>query len=349
MSTTKRTWLPGVLGRRFLFASLVILAVTVVVVFVASSAMFLSDDVGKLLVILVPAFLAAAAVTAMLARPIAADANRIGEAAHRVAAGDLDARTGVTRRDELGDAARSFDSMVERMQRVERERALMLSAISHDLRTPLAALRASVEAIRDGVAGDPDRQLAGMEHQLSALSALVDDLQLHSRLVSGTLEMSVGQVDLTELVDEAIETVRPLAEHHHVQLAMDPARRVSVAGDWTQLGRVMRNLLDNAIRHAPTGSVVAVEVRHDPPLAVVRVVDDGDGFPVDLRDSAFEPFTRADPARDRSTGTAGLGLAIAKSIVTAHGGGIALGGGPGGVVEVSLPVMMAGGPDRDDV
>jgi signal transduction histidine kinase len=337
MTRTSRWW-TSVLGRRFLVASLLILAITIAVVFVASSAMFLSDDVAKLLVILVPAFLIAAVVTALLARPIAADADRIGDAARRVAGGDLDARTGVSRRDELGDAARLFDEMVERMQRVEQERGLMLSAISHDLRTPLAALRASVEAIRDGIAGDPDRHLAGMEHQLLALSALVDDLNLHSRLVSGTLDMVAVPVDLTEVVDEAIETVRSLADTGDVKLRMDATRRVQVTGDATQLGRVMRNLLDNAIRHAPAGTLVTVGVIHEPPTAVVRVTDEGSGFPDEIRSIAFEPFTRADPARDVRTGTAGLGLAIARSIVAAHRGTIEIADQPGGVVEVRLPL-----------
>ncbi len=336
--TRRSRWWTSVLGRRFLVASLLILAITIAVVFVASSAMFLSDDVAKLLVILVPAFLIAAFVTTLLARPIAADADRIGDAARRVASGDLDARTGVSRRDELGDAARRFDEMVERMQRVEQERGLMLSAISHDLRTPLAALRASVEAIRDGIAGDPDRHLAGMERQLLALSALVDDLNLHSRLVSGTLDMVAVPVDLTEVVDEAIETVRSLADTGDVKLRMEATRRVQVTGDATQLGRVMRNLLDNAIRHAPAGTLVSVDVIHDPPAAVVRVADEGSGFPDDFRPIAFEPFTRADPACDVRTGTAGLGLAIARSIVAAHRGTIEIADRPGGVVEVRLPL-----------
>ena len=97
----------------------------------------------------------------------------------RVADGDLSARTGVIRNDELGEAAQMFDMMVDRLNAIEDERSLMLSSISHDLRTPLAALRAAVEAIRDGVADDPDLYLVGMERQVRALSSLVDDLQLH--------------------------------------------------------------------------------------------------------------------------------------------------------------------------
>jgi len=256
----------------------------------------------------------------------------------RVADGDLTARTGVTRSDELGEAAAMFDVMVDRLDSIERERALMLSSISHDLRTPLTALRASVEAIRDGVAADPDQYLTGMERQVRALSALVDDLQLHSRLVSGTMELRRTRLDLTELADEAMETVRPIATARNVALLLEATQRVLVDADGSQLARVIRNLLENAIRHAPDGSVVLVQIDQHDAIATLRVVDQGPGFPADFEDRAFEPFTRADPARDTRTGTAGLGLSIARGIVTAHGGSIGVGPGPGGVVEVLLPV-----------
>jgi two-component system sensor histidine kinase BaeS len=256
----------------------------------------------------------------------------------RVADGDLTARTGVQRNDELGEAAEMFDVMVDRLDAVEYERSLMLSSISHDLRTPLAALRAAVEALRDGVAPDPDRYLSGMERQVRALTALVDDLQLHSRLVSGTLDLNTARIDLNELVDEAMETLRPLAEPRSVKLVIDAEARVMVEVDGSQLARVIRNLLDNAIRHSPDGSVVSVRIAEEDGLAVMSVVDEGTGFPASFRARAFEPFTRADEARDIRTGTAGLGLSIAKGIVTAHGGTVGLGDGSGGVIVISLPL-----------
>jgi signal transduction histidine kinase len=274
----------------------------------------------------------------LMARPVARDASKICDAAMRVADGDLSARTGVVRSDELGEAAAMFDVMVDRLDAIERERAVMLSSISHDLRTPLAALRASVEAIRDGVAPDPDAYLSGMERQIRALASLVDDLQLHSRIVSGTIDMARVRLDLTELADEAMETLRPLAESRRIALLLEADERVMVDADGPQLARVIRNLLENAIRHAPDDSVVLVHVGSTPLSATLRVVDQGDGFPIDFRDRAFEPFTRADPARDLRTGTAGLGLSIARGIVTAHGGRIDIADGPGGVVEFALPV-----------
>jgi signal transduction histidine kinase len=230
--------------------------------------------------------------------------------------------------------------MVLRLEAVEKERALMLSSISHDLRTPLAALRASVEAIRDGVAADPDASLKGMEHQVQALAALVDDLSLHTRLASGTLTMRPMRIDLTELADEAVETMRPLATASDVRLEIIADERIATTADPAQFGRVLRNLIENAIRYAPAGSTVTVELAAVPEYASVRVCDEGAGFPPELGDRVFDAFTRGDPARDIRTGTAGLGLAIAQAVVTAHAGTIAIvpdPARPGGVVEIRLP------------
>ena len=327
------------LASRFLGANLAVLGVAILMIAIAAQSMFINDhDLGLLMWVLVPAVLGAATVAVLMARPVARDAKRICDAAMRVTDGDLTARTGVTRNDELGEAAAAFDIMVGRLDSVEQERSLMLSSISHDLRTPLAALRAAVEAIRDGVATDPDMYLNGMERQVMALSSLVDDLQLHSRLVSGTIDLQLVELDLTELADEAMETIRPLAETRNVKLLLEAKRRITIDADGSQLGRVVRNLLDNAIRHAPEGSVVLVQVEQVGDRAVLRVIDQGAGFPPDFRERAFEPFTRADPARDTRTGTAGLGLSIARGIVMAHDGTVGLGDGPGGIVEINLPL-----------
>ena len=329
------------LGRRFMWASMGVLAVAVIMIVIGAQQMFINGrDLGFLLWILIPATVAAAIAAWLLSVPIARDAKRLSDAATRVAGGDLAARSGVVRADELGDAAVEFDRMVVRLHAVEKERTMMLSSISHDLRTPLAALRASVEAIRDGVAPDPDAALKGMEHQVQALAALVDDLSLHTRLASGTMPMRPTRVDLTELADEAVETLRPLASAGGVHLAIVADDRISITADPGQLGRVVRNLIENAIRHSPADGTVTVELEVRGPSAVVRVVDEGEGCPPELGDRVFEPFTRGDPARDVRTGTAGLGLAIAAAIVEAHRGEIAIVPTEhgGGVVEVGLPM-----------
>ncbi|MDJ0769062.1 MAG: HAMP domain-containing sensor histidine kinase [Ilumatobacter sp.] len=339
---TSGRWRLNRLGRRFMWASLGVLATAVIMIVIAAQQMFINDqDLGFLLWIMIPAAIAAGLAAYLLSAPIARDAHRLSAAATRVADGDLTARTGVMRSDELGDAAVEFDRMVERLDAVEKERALMLSSISHDLRTPLAALRASVEALRDGVAEDPDASLSGMERQVEALAHLVDDLQLHTRLSAGTLRMRLGRVDVTELADEAIETVCAIARQHGVELALEADARVVVDGDGAQLGRVLRNLLDNAIRHTPAGTTVRIGVGHAADGVRLTVRDEGEGFPDELRLRAFDAFTRGDPARNVATGTAGLGLAIAREIVVAHGGAIRALDGPGGVVEVRLPATAA--------
>jgi signal transduction histidine kinase len=152
------------------------------------------------------------------------------------------------------------------------------------------------------------------------------------------MELKLQRLDLTELADEAMETVRPIATVRNVALLLEAKRRVLVEADGAQLGRVIRNLLENAIRHAPDGSVVLVQIDEIGDVATLRVVDQGPGFPAEFKNRAFEPFTRADPARDTRTGTAGLGLSIARGIITAHGGSIGVADGPGGVVEIALPV-----------
>ena len=123
-----------------------------------------------------------------------------------------------------------------------------------------------------------------------------------------------------------------------MKLLLEADQRVILDADGSQLARVVRNLLDNAIRHAPADSVVLVQIKQFDGSATLRVIDEGAGFPAEFRDRAFEPFTRADEARDLRTGTAGLGLSIAKGIVTAHAGTVGLGEGPGGIVEIRLPL-----------
>ena len=135
-----------------------------------------------------------------------------------------------------------------------------------------------------------------------------------------------------------METLRPLAESRDVKLLLEASQRVTIDADGSQLARVIRNLLDNAIRHAPAKSVVLIQVEQDGVDATLKVIDQGRGFPAEFRERAFDPFTRADEARDTSTGTAGLGLSIARGIVIAHDGSVGLGNGPGGVVVIRLPL-----------
>jgi signal transduction histidine kinase len=186
------------------------------------------------------------------------------------------------------------------------------------------------------VAPDPQAYLRGLALDLEHLRHLVDDLFLLARIESGRLDLV--DVDMAELADEAVEAVTPVAALRRVGLAVDSPGQVAVQGDPAALGRVLRNLLANAIRHSPESGEVRLLVERNGSDAITTVVDEGPGFPSEMGNSVFDRFVRADDSRNRESGGTGLGLAIAKSIVEAHGGNITIEPGPGGRVRFSVPL-----------
>jgi two-component system sensor histidine kinase BaeS len=272
-----------------------------------------------------------------IAQPLTADLAAMSAVARRAGEGDLTARTRIDRRDELGDAARAFDEMVAKLEDSEQERRTLLTAVGHDLRTPLSSLQAAVEALQDGVAPDPPAYLRGMSHDLTLLRHLVDDLFLLARIESGRLELTPIEIDLSELADEAVEAATPAAADRGIRLSVQSPGRVGVLGDPTALGRVFRNLLANAVLHSPEAGAVTIELSRIGLRAETVVIDQGEGFEEDFKPMAFDRFARADGSRNRDSGGSGLGLAIAKGIVEAHGGTIAIEDGPGGRVRFELP------------
>jgi two-component system, OmpR family, sensor histidine kinase BaeS len=314
-------------------------AVTGAAVAVASMTMFIeSHDLTLVLVALVLGVGLGGVLAGAVARPLTDDLTAVSSTATRVAAGDLTARTGIERMDELGTAARAFDQMIHKLQTAEEERRVLLTAIGHDLRTPMASMQAAVEALQDGVAADPAAYLRGLSHDLAHLTHLVDDLFLLSRIDAGRLELSPTDVDLAELADEAVEAVSPVAARRRVRLSVEAPGRVGVICDPAALGRVFRNLLTNAVRHSPEEGEVRIEMTRGDSLAETVVIDQGHGFPDGIRSRAFDRFVRADGSRNRESGGTGLGLAIARAIVEAHGGTIAIEDGPGGRVRFALPL-----------
>jgi two-component system, OmpR family, sensor histidine kinase BaeS len=323
------------------FCSLALGAVTTSA---ASNAMFLSShDYRLFLVVLLLSSGIALAVGSHLTRPLATDIARLGEVAERVAAGDFTVHTGVSRSDEVGRTARAVDSMVAALdeaatqrQQAANARQMLFTSIGHDLRTPLAAMRAAVESLQDGVAPDPHRYFGILASQLDNIEGLLDQLVEYARIESGYKARERTTVSLAELAHEAVEALSPVAHHVDVDVQLDSDGPAFVVASTTDMSRVLRNLLENAIGHSPSGKAVRVSVRSGAQVEV-GVTDQGPGFPDDFRERAFEPFTRADPARNTRTGHSGLGLAIARALVEAHGGHIWLAAGSGGGVHFSIP------------
>ena len=326
-------------------AAVAAVGAAVITVVISATSMFLSTHDLKLVLVAMGLGGALGVVVATaVSRPLEEDLAAIRLAADRAGEGDLEARTGVARPDEVGALARAVDDAIAQLAAADRERQAMdaarrefFAAISHDLRTPLTSLRTALEAIQDGFASDPDAFLSAMRTDLSHMTGLVEDLFLLARIESGGIELELDRLDVAEIADEAVEVMRALAEARQVELAVDAGGPAWITGAAVELSRVLRNLLSNAIRHAPAGSTVTVTVQDNGAGVRLTVTDDGPGFPDDFRDRAFESFTRSDEARTRDAGGAGLGLAIARGLVDLHDGQIRAHPGPGGRVEVDLP------------
>ncbi|HSJ28317.1 MAG TPA: HAMP domain-containing sensor histidine kinase [Acidimicrobiia bacterium] len=305
-------------------------------VLLAAQTMFISvHDRNLVLAALVLGVGLGSALAIAFGRRAGDDLRRVSDAASRLARGELDARSGVDRRDEVGRLAETFDAMASQLGAAEHERGVFLASVGHDLRTPLASLRATLEALQDSVMVADDRLLAGMHRDVLHLQRLVEDLFLYAGTEAGTLTLHPESVDLAELADETAEVFAAVARNRDVDVRVAaPGSAVVVEVDPWAFGRVLRNLVDNAIRHSPPAGTVTVAVSVEDGRATVTVVDEGPGF-TDLS-APFARFSRGDEARTRDGSGAGLGLAIARGLVEAHGGVISIEPGPGGMVRIAL-------------
>lgn len=222
----------------------------------------------------------------------------------------------------------------------EAARRQLVAWISHDLRTPLAGIRAMTEALEDGVVSEPG-EVAVYAKQIALeadhLSKLVDDLFQLSRITAGALNLPMHDVALADVVSDVVAASRPVAAREGVELRADARAWPVVKGSDPELMRVVRNLVSNAIRHTPEGGSVAVQVDVDGPEAVVRVDDACGGIPDDVLPQVFDVGFRGSSARNPSG--AGLGLSIARGLVEAHHGRVGVQNhGPGCRFEVRLPL-----------
>ncbi|HET7119643.1 MAG TPA: HAMP domain-containing sensor histidine kinase [Solirubrobacterales bacterium] len=230
-------------------------------------------------------------------------------------------------------------AMEERANReVEEARRQLVAAASHDLRTPLASLRLLVESIDDGVVSGEtrDRYLGEIRTHVAVLSGLIDDLFELSRIEAGEISWTMRQVELGELIGETVAAMRAPAAERGVKIAAElPSGELLAAANAEKVQRVLFNLIQNAIRHTPADGSVTVRARPAGRGVEVEVDDSGEGIPAADGDRVFEAFYRGDASR--GTDGAGLGLAISKAIVEAHGGRIWLEPGePGTRVRFTL-------------
>jgi len=227
----------------------------------------------------------------------------------------------------------------QRGRRVEAMRRDLMTAVSHDLRTPIASLRAMIEAVDEGVVKDPDdlrRYSTEMRRSVVQLSEMIDDLFELAQLEAGAIETQMRRASVEVAVERAVETVRPEADEKGIEI-LTYVRDLEDASCSSGVVRVLQNLLVNAIRHTPADGTVRVEAKSNGGGVEVTVEDTGEGIPASDLARVFEPFFRSDPAR---TGPgAGLGLALSRRIVEALGGTIRAESTPalGSRFSISLP------------
>jgi signal transduction histidine kinase len=329
----------GGLRRQFTAVGLVSVAMLAAAVGLFVALMFVSSH-DAFLTFVLAAYAAALAVwaAARMGRRAMDDLERIRTTLAAVAEGRRDVGTGVEGSDEIARVATDVDAMIARLDQEERMRRTLFAAVSHDLRTPVTALRLLANAIDDEVVDAETRReyVARMGTHVRALGTLIDDLFELTRLQSGELEWTMEQVSLGLLLEEAVDAMRPEAEAGAVSVSARLDSALDARANPEQLQRVLFNLIQNAIHHTPADGSVTVSAEAVEGAVEVEIADTGSGVPADQRERVFDPFYRGDAARQ--DGGAGLGLAISRAIVEAHGGTIWLAETPVGTrVRFRLP------------
>lgn len=336
------------LAQRFLAVGVVAVAASIANLAVLAELMFVSTHDALLMGALLVYSVGAGAGTALvLARSASAGVDRLARAAGELAEGNLEIRVGdPAAGPELNALARALDGMAARLQAsiaheraIEGQRKDLITAVSHDLRTPLSGLRAMVEAIEDGIVDDPatvQRYVGEMRRSVDSLVALVDDLFELVQLDAGALEAESRRVRVAEAVRAAVVA----CEAQAARKGLVVEERLNGAGAELcspRVIRVLQNLLQNAIRHTPSDGTIRIEAHRAPAAVTVAVEDTGEGIDPAAAERVFDPFWRGDGAR--TTPGSGLGLALAKRIVEALGGRITVASPPerGARFEVLLP------------
>jgi signal transduction histidine kinase len=340
----------GPLSRQFTLAIAIVVAPVLFALVLVGLLMFVPGKDAALVALLV-AFVGIVAVIAAkrVADSIMSDVETIRDGLVAVGQGERELRIATRAQDELGELAAAANSMIERLRLEEEERERMhaarrefVAAVSHDLRTPITSLRLLAEAVGDDIVDGDTRRgyLERMRTHIDALSALIDDLFELSRLEAGDISWSLERVPLGELVGETVEAMRVQAEAKGVAvLAEVPALLQPARANPEKLQRVLFNLIQNAIRHTPADGSVVVRAEPIADRIEIEIADSGTGIALDEREHVFTAFYRGGADAARTGNGAGLGLAVSRAIVEAHGGRIWLPDTELGTrVRFSLPV-----------
>jgi signal transduction histidine kinase len=333
---------PAVLGRlggvraQLVGAGLICSLLLLGMMLAGARAMFISGhDLSLLLTMLTFAAALSVGFGLLYAMPLSSRIEGVRAGTERIAGGQLGSEVRVEGHDEVARLADDFNRMARALEEAaQRERAMekarrdLVAAVSHDLRTPLASTRAMIEALADGVAADPQtesRYLTSASRELEHLSRLVDDLFELARIDAGLLQLTLEEASLHDLISDTISSFQPQAEQQGVRLEGEIVGDVDpVLANPPRLQRVLHNLVSNALRHTPADGTVTLRATREGEEARVEVSDTGEGIAAEDLPRVFERSFRGEqsrirPEKDDAPG-AGLGLAIARGLIEAHGG-----------------------------
>ncbi|HUQ81501.1 MAG TPA: ATP-binding protein [Gemmatimonadaceae bacterium] len=311
------------------------------------------EAVGTSYAIAIPLLIVIAALGGyfLASRSLAPVASMSARAAE-ISSTNLNERLPVgSRRDELSSLAAVVNNLLERLELAFMQQRRFMADASHELRTPVAVLRTEADVTLSRpvrTESEYRESVAVMRDSARRLGRIVDDLFMLARADAGHLPIRRGPVYLEEVVDEAARAVRALAQEHGVRVDVTPLEDSPFNGDADLLGRLMLNLLDNAIKHSPAGGTVTLSLSRVAREYWISVADQGTGIPLESQEQIFERFFRADKARSRDAATdtsgAGLGLAIARWIADAHGGRLELvrSNASGSEFQLALPISNDG-------
>jgi len=281
--------------------------------------------------------LAIAVLCYMLAVNLASPLRNLRKVVERFGRGELGARSEVSRKDEIGELARSFNLMAGQITTLLSAERRLLQDVSHELRSPLARLGFAVELAKTS----PDREtsLARIRQEADRLSHLVDELLELTRAEGDPTARNLEKVELAELLRDVVGSCTLEAEAQGCRLETDLEASAVVTGDFELLYRACDNVLRNSMRHAPGGTSISVKLRAKGGRATISIRDQGPGVPPDALPEIFKAFYRVEKDRGRSSGGVGLGLAIASRAVALHQGQInAKNADPGLLIEIELPL-----------
>jgi signal transduction histidine kinase len=280
--------------------------------------------------------LAVALLCYMLATNLATPLRVLGQTVERFGEGNLSARVGSRRQDEIGELSRAFDQMADRIQTLLTAERRLLQDISHELRSPLARLSFAVELVR--TADNREEAVARLRKEIDRLTHLVGSLLQVTRVEGDPASLKQEVFSLDQLLQELVAGCAIEADVRGCRLDVSGQDPILVRADHELLRRAVENIIRNAIRHAPEGTAIEVTLDCQPTTVSISVRDYGPGVPEEMLSSIFKPFFRVDRSRDSASGGAGLGLAIAQSAIALHRGNVsATNMHPGLLVRIELP------------